>query len=230
MRALLFGLGVAMTMLGAPLAQAQNAKAQAATFYTVTYLEVGLGAAKQAVGALKTYRDAGRKDAGNVRFELLQRIDRRNQFTVLGAWTNRQAYEAHAAGAGTKQMHDALRPRMIAPPDTRQHNALTVAAARGGGRAAIFAVTHVDVIPPQKDNAVAALNALVGDSRKQDGNLRYDIWQQTNRANHFTSVAGWKSRHAFDAHQSSAAAKDFRTQLATMTGALYDERLYRAVK
>jgi quinol monooxygenase YgiN len=225
MRWLLCGLGLAMTMLGGSAAQAQDA-----AFYTVTYIEVGPAAAKDAMAALKTYRDAGRREAGNVRFDLLQRIDRSNQFTVLGAWKDQAAFDAHASGAATTQMHDTLRPLMIAPPDTRQHNALAVAAAQDGGRGSVFAVTHVDVIPPQKDHAVAALNQLVGESRKQDGSLRYDIWQQTNRPNHFTSVSSWKSRKAFDAHQVTTAAKDFRAQLATMTGALYDERLYHVVK
>lgn len=225
MRAFLFGLGLVIAVLGAGAAQAADA-----TFFTITYLEVGSDAAKEAVGALKTYRDAGRKDAGNLRFDLLQRIDRNNQFTVLGAWTDQKAYEAHAAGAALKQMHDTLRPLAIAPPDTRQHNALTVAAAQDAGRNAIFAVTHVDVIPPQKDSAIAALKQLVGENRKADGNLRYDIWQQNNRPNHFTSVASWKSRKAFDAQQAATPAKDFRAALGSMTGALYDERLYRAVK
>jgi quinol monooxygenase YgiN len=52
---------------------------------------------------------------------------------------------------------------------------------------------------------------------------------QTNRPNHFTVVECWKDRKAFDAHVAAKATTDFRNKLATMTGALYDERLYKAV-
>jgi quinol monooxygenase YgiN len=225
MRAFLLGLGCLIATLGAAAAQPQTT-----TFYTVTYLEVGPAAAGRALAPLKSYRDAGRKDAGNVGLTLLQRIDRTSQFVVRCAWTDQKAYETHAAGDAAKRMHEALRPLSIAPPDTRQHSALTVAPERSDSRGAVFAITHVDVIPTQKDNAIAALKTLVDVARKQSGNLRYDIWQQTNRPNHFSSVAAWANRRAFDLHQSSAPAKDFRAKLAGMTGALYDERLYRVVK
>ena len=47
-----------------------------ATFYTVTYVEVGADAARQAASLLKTYVTAGRKDDGNVSLEVLKGIDR----------------------------------------------------------------------------------------------------------------------------------------------------------
>jgi hypothetical protein len=40
-------------------------------------------------------------------------------------------------------------------------------------------------------------------------------------------VEGWADREAFDAHVAAPETKDFRAHLAEMTGALYDERLYR---
>ena len=68
---------------------------------------------------------------------------------------------------------------------------------------------------------------LAADSRRHEGNLRLDVWQQTNRPNHFTVVESWADREAFDAHGAAPETKDFRAHLADMTGALYDERLYR---
>ena len=75
--------GLAVTMAGAPAALAQDA-----TFYTVTYVEVGPVLAKLGAATLKTYRDVAKKDAGVVSLEVLQRIDRPNQFIVLGAWVS----------------------------------------------------------------------------------------------------------------------------------------------
>jgi len=101
--------------------------------------------------------------------------------------------------------------------------------AAGPARGAIFVVTHVDVPPPKKDECIAALKTLVADSRKEPGSVRYDIFQQGNRPNHFSVVEIWKNQSAYDAHIIAAHTKKFRDQLTPMSGALYDERLYRAI-
>jgi quinol monooxygenase YgiN len=213
----------------AMMAQASPAAAQATNFYTVTYVEVVPASAGQAANLLKTYRDAGRKDKGATRLEITQRLDRPNQFTVLGVWTEQKAYEDHVAAAAATALKNAITPLLAAPLDTRQHNALSVGDIKDVRGANVTAVTHVDVIPPQKDNGVAAVKQLSEDSRKHAGNLRFDAWQQTNRPNHFTVVETWTNRGAFDAHFAHQQTKDFRGKLATMTGALYDERLYRTL-
>ena len=128
-----------------------------------------------------------------------------------------------------KALNHKLATTLAAPDDTRQHNGLAVAAQKPG-KDDIYAVTHVDVIPPQRDNGVAAVKQLAEDSRKHAGNFRFDVWQQTNRPNHFTVVEAWNSRGAFDLHSMQKETKEFRTKLGTMTGALYDERLYKALK
>jgi quinol monooxygenase YgiN len=42
-------------------------------------------------------------------------------------------------------------------------------------------------------------------------------------------VEAWRDRDAFDASLTTAAIKDFRQKVAPLEGALYDERLYRAL-
>ena len=213
--------GLAMTMLGS------QALAQNAALYTVTYVEVGPLLAKVGAGALNAYRDDARKDA--ISLEVLQRIDRPNQFVVLGAWSDQKAFDAHQAGPHTKKLNDKLATMLAAPNDTRQHNALSVAPAQPA-KDSIFAVTHVDVIPPEKDNGANALEQLADGSRRQTGNLTFDVWRQTNRPNHFTVVESWNSRGAFDLHQMQKEAREFRMKLGPMSGALYDERLYKVLK
>ena len=220
-----FAMIATMTVAGTPAALAQTA-----TFYTVTYVEVGPVLAKVGASALKTYREGARKDTGAVSLEVLQRIDRPNQFVVLGSWTNQMAFDAHAAGDHVKKLNEKLATTLAAPNDTRQHNGLAVAPAKSGGKDPIYAVTHVDVIPPQKDNGVAAVKQLAEDSRKHANNLSFDVWQQTNRPNHFTVVESWGNRGSFDLHEMQKETREFRTKLATMTGALYDERLYKMLK
>ena len=57
-----------------------------------------------------------------------------------------------------------------------------------------------------------------------------EVVQQTNRPNHFTVVEIWKDAKAVAAHSMAAGTRRFRDALATATGALYDERKYRAVE
>jgi quinol monooxygenase YgiN len=214
--------GVAVTMLSQPAALAQTA-----TFFTATYVEVGPRMTRSAAPILRAYRAAGAKEAAA--FEVVQRIDRPNQFVVLGAWADQKAYESHAAGDAAKAMNDRLARMLAAPNDTRQHNGLAIAPGKTDRRT-VFAVTHVDVIPPQKDNGVNAVRLLAEESRKHAGNQRFDVWQQTNRPNHFTVVEAWGSRGAFDVHGVQPQTVEFRNKLAAMTGALYDERLYRLLR
>jgi quinol monooxygenase YgiN len=217
----LFALaGFIMTALVAP-AQAQNA-----TLYTVTYVEVGPILATPGAAALKSYRDAAHKDARSL--EVFQRIDRRNQFVVLGAWADQKAYDAHSASETVKKLNEKLATMLAAPTDTRQHNALSVAPATPA-KDPVFAITHVDVIPPEKDNGANALEQLADTSRRHSGSLQFDVWRQTNRPNHFTVVEAWANRGAFDVHQMQKETREFRMKLGPMTGALYDERLYKAL-
>lgn len=186
-------------------------------------------AAAEGAASLRQYRDASCNDDGAVRFEVLQRLDRPNQFTVLAAWQNQDAFEAHTGTAHVAHLNQELAPLLAAPNDTRQHQGLAVGAAQVARAARITGVTHVDVVPQYKDDGAAALQQLAADSRKHAGNLRFDVWRQTNRPNHLTVVETWSSRRAFDAHGMAAQTKEFRTKLAIMTGALYDERLYRTL-
>ena len=99
------------------------------------------------------------------------------------------------------------------------------AAAKG----AVYVVSHVDVPPPKKDDVIAALNPLADASRKDAGNQRFEVVQQTSRPNHFTVVEAWKSKKAYDSARAADPQKKFRDALGPMLGALYDERLYQSV-
>src|SRR4051812_42962081 len=119
--------GLAMT-LAAPSA----ALAQEPTFYTVSYVEVGPLLAKVGSSALLTYRNTSRKEPGAVHLEVYQRIDRPNQFTVLGAWTDQKVFETHVAGDNNKKLNEKLPPLLPPPIDPRQHTALTSAPHKSG--------------------------------------------------------------------------------------------------
>jgi quinol monooxygenase YgiN len=222
-----------MLIVAAALAVAPAAVAQApaeGTVYAVTYIEVVPSAQGEAAGLLRQVAAASRKEAGNQRYDVLQRIDRDNQFVILEAWSDQEAAEAHTGGGVLKQFRDKLKPLQAAFYDERP--SIGIAAARSPASAvegAIYVVTHVDVAPPRKDDCIALLKTLAEDTRKEPNAERFEAWQQNNRTNHFTVTEIWKNRAAFDAHIAAASTKDFREKLGPMSGALYDERLYKSL-
>ncbi|HXJ50730.1 MAG TPA: antibiotic biosynthesis monooxygenase [Burkholderiales bacterium] len=216
----------ALAQAPAPASPPPPVPADVSPLYVVTYVELRPNAASEGAVILKSWRDAQRKAEGNLRAEVVHHSTRPGQFVVLAAWQNKAAFDGHAAaGQGYRDKLAALRN---SPADDRFHNGLSVGKLEPA-RGALVVVTHVDVIPPQRENAVVALKALGEANRAAQGNVRYEIVQQTNRPNHFTVVETWRSRQAFDANSMSAHQREFRDKLAQMTGALYDERLYESI-
>jgi quinol monooxygenase YgiN len=231
MRSLLLTLAVplaAMAFAAIP-AQAQNAPQDAT--YVITYIEVAPSSAGKAADLLKQYADASRKEAGSVRFDALRRIDRTNHFAIVETWKDDKSLKDHTAAAGLKKFRDGIAPMLSAAYDERPHGGLAAATPNPKIAAgAIYAVTHVDIIPPKKDEGIAAAKELAEPSRKESGNLRYDVLQQTSRPNHMTLVETWTDMKAVEAHEVSSMMKKYREGLTPMSGSLYDQRLYRVVK
>ena len=73
------------------------------------------------------------------------------------------------------------------------------------------------------------LKDLAEASRKEPGNVRFDVVQHTMRANHFTVVEVWRDTKALDAHVAAAHTKQYRDTLQPMTGSPLDERVYKSV-
>jgi quinol monooxygenase YgiN len=222
-----------MLIAAAAMAVAPAAVAQApaeGTAYVVTYIEVVPSAKGEAAGLLKQVATASRKEGGNQRYDILQRIDRDNQFVILEAWTDQKAAEAHAGGSAMKEFKDKLKPLQASFYDERPSIGVAVAPAPASvDKDAIYAVTHVDVIPPSKDDCMVMLKKLAEDTRKEPNAERFEAWVQNNRANHFTVTEIWKNRAAHDAHIATASTREFREKLGPMSGALYDERLYKSL-
>jgi quinol monooxygenase YgiN len=198
-------------------------------FFDVTYFELAEPSLEQGAGLLREYSNAVRGGGRDVQVEVMRRIERLNQFIVLVGAASEAPLEDYRTADPFVRLNEQLAPALAAPPDTRQHHSLTIAPATNGGPNSITAVTHVDVVPQHKDDAVVALEGLARGSRRHAGNVRFDVWQQLNRPNHFTVVETWSGRRSFITHAAADETRAFRAQLAPMTGALYDERLYRAL-
>jgi quinol monooxygenase YgiN len=220
-----------LAMFLLPIASMQTAYAQDNAVYVVSYIDVAPAARGMATSLLRQLASASRKDEGNMRFDILQRTAPSNQFAIVAIWKDQRAYDAHLAASRTKEFREKIKPHLISAIDDRVHTGMEIAATPAGknGRGAIVVVTHVDVPPPKKDECIAALKTLVADSRKDPGSVRFDVFQQGNRPNHFSVVEIWKSQSAYEAHITAVSTKKFRDQLTPMSGALYDERLYKAI-
>jgi quinol monooxygenase YgiN len=214
--------------IAAPAARAQAPTAPpAGARYVVSYIEVSPTAAVEGTRLVRQFRDASRAERGNLRAEALQRIGQSQQFVLVYVWADQDAADAHATAAGSVQFRDKLKAIENAPIDERVHSPLAVGTlTAGANRSVVAVVTHVDVVPPQRESASAMIKQLADDSRKDEDNLRFEALTQTSRQNHFTLVETWRNRRAADAHAMAAHTRAFRDKLLPVSGSLYDQRFY----
>lgn len=215
----------------APVARADDAN----TAYVVTYFETVPTYTGQVRNLLREHVRASRKQPGHLRLEILQRIGQPDQFVILEAWQNKDAAAAHGGAAHTKAFRDKLEPLLRGPYDERPHTSLSVGPSRvappsGDTRSyVIYVVTHVDIVPTEKDTGVALVKRLTASGRKDAGNLRFDALTQNSRPNHMTVVETWASKKSLEEHGTMGHKKQFREKLMPLSGSLYDERLYRII-
>jgi len=92
--------------------------------------------------------------------------------------------------------------------------------------AAFYAVSYVEALPSSK--AIAALTQYREASRKDDGCIRIDLFEQVGRTGHFAVVEAWRDQKAFDA-RSTAVPKALRDALEPIRVSDYDQRPYKTL-
>jgi quinol monooxygenase YgiN len=221
---LVAGAAVLMALAG------DAAYAQSGAVYAVIYVEVMPNAINSGTALLRHYRDASRKEDGNLRSDALQEIARPNRFAIVEIWKDKAVSEAHDKAASSAELAEKLKTIGNAPFDRRLANGLYVGSSDGASQSkAVYVLTHVDVIPQNKDGCMALLNAMSIDTLKDPGNINYMVLQQADRSNHFAVFEVWANRKALDGHAEAAHTRAFREKLSPMAGALYDERFYKAL-
>ena len=196
------------------------------TLYVVSYVEAAPASQGRVAALLKQLADASRKE-GPLRYEVLQGTTQPNQFVILEVWKNQQALDAHAAAAETRQFREQVAPLLLAPIDPRLCVATTVAPLREG-RGAVYVVTHIDVGPGAgRENAARYIQEFAEQSRKEAGNLRFDVGHQRDKTNHFTAIEVWADQKSDNDHELAAHTRTFRAQIGPLLGALYDQRSYK---
>ena len=198
------------------------------TVSVATYIDVQPASAQQGAALVEQYREATRAEKGNLAVDVIREMGRQSRLVVLEIWNDSSSFDSHEKAPKTLEFRTKIKAIQNSPYDQRVHKDLSIdpkswSDIRGG----LSVVTHVDVPPQQREAAQALLKALAEESRKDEGNLRYDVFQESPaRTNHFTVFAVWKDRKSFDLHEMKPHTRQFRESIAPMLGAPYDERLY----
>jgi quinol monooxygenase YgiN len=225
---------VAMTLaltIGATIAAA-DARAQDGSVYAVTYLDVAANSVGRGMDLLATYREASRRETGNLEFTVLQEMGRRNRFAIIEGWRDKAAFETHEMGNGKTGFMETLNLIRNSPPDRHVLQTFAVGAVQAEPvKGALYMVEHVDFMPTFGAAAPALVKAIAESTQKEPSLVRYDIYQQpAPRTNHYEVVAAWPNRAAFDAHEAAAYTRQFRsTTVMPGRANLYDQRVYRAL-
>src|SRR5215469_4146458 len=200
------------------------------TAYSVAYVDILPASRTAAIAAIKQYRDASRKDDGFQRIEFFEQVGRPAHFCIIETWANNKDLETHAASSNAKDFRTKIDSMRLSDYDQRPYKTLSLSTARNDGSSRdTFVITHVD-IGGQGTNAADLLRKLADASRKEEGNLRFDVLQHAMRANHFTVIEEWHTAKAIETHAAATHTKEYRNSLGPIAGSPLDERLYKVVE
>jgi quinol monooxygenase YgiN len=101
-----------------------SAVVPASAVYGVMHVDTTPTPTSNAVMLLQQLAEVGRKEDGNLRFDVVQHLTRTNHFTVIELWRDRRSADAHALAANTKKFRDDLLPILGSPYDDRFYKAV----------------------------------------------------------------------------------------------------------
>jgi quinol monooxygenase YgiN len=198
------------------------------TFYSVTYFEVmpANPARSAAVAALKAYGTAVRAQNGFGNIESFEQIGRPGHYLLFEMWQDATAFNQRDF-AMQKRFRDALQAIRISDIDSRPYKELNVRSPGITNNQTVYVITHVDSSPSPLTTMI--LQRLTDGSRREAGNLRFDIYQHTMRANHFTIIEAWRNQRALDEHVIAPHTRQYRDEFGPLAGSPLDERLFQEV-
>ena len=94
---------------------------------------------------------------------------------------------------------------------------------------ASYAVTYVELKIDRAAEGARALRDYAAQTRKETGNLAFELFQESARPNRFAILEAWNSRAALDGHYRDAATAKLLSQLSPLRGAPDDRRMYDAL-
>jgi quinol monooxygenase YgiN len=115
---------IGLALIQSACAQKTTSADASKNVYIVTHIDVMPNFSDGAGKAIQKYAADSRKDKGAVSIEGLVQDGRPNHFTIVEVWQSREAFEAHAGLAHSREFRDALHPMLGAPFDERLHAAM----------------------------------------------------------------------------------------------------------
>jgi quinol monooxygenase YgiN len=100
-------------------------------------------------------------------------------------------------------------------------------AAQAPTDTTFFTVSYVDIAPASKPAAVTAFKQYRDASRKDEGFVRYEFFEQVGRPGHFCLIETWSNQKGFDTHSNASHTKEFRSKLDPIRLSDYDTRPYK---
>src|SRR3989442_14524165 len=89
---------------------------------------------------------------------------------------------------------------------------------------AFYAVSYVQVMPSSKAAAVAALKQYREASRKDEGYVNIELFEQIGPQGHLAILETWNDQKALDAHAAAAHTKQLLSKLEPIRLTEYDQR------
>jgi quinol monooxygenase YgiN len=89
-----------------------------------------------------------------------------------------------------------------------------------------YVVSYIEIAPSASEAAHNLLRNLRGGARKEPGNIDFVVFQNTTQPRHFVLLETWQDAKAQENHAAAEPTRQFRSQLAPMLIAPYDERLH----
>ncbi len=99
-----------------------TAAAERRSLYVIAHVDVAPD--PRVAPMLARLAEAGRKEPGNLRFDVVQHTMRANHFTVIERWRDQRALDAHVAAETTLRYRDELQPLTGSPLDERVYQAV----------------------------------------------------------------------------------------------------------
>jgi quinol monooxygenase YgiN len=235
-RFIMIAAAATLILAGAGPLRVAQARADTASTYDLVFMEVMPQDVPKAVALLRTAKDEARQSAGNIGFVSLQRYEIPTQFAMVGVWKDHASLLAYQSAPGTQKFLAALAPLLIAPYDERPHAAVWTEPARdrkvlsSHDKNMVIVLTHIDMFAINKPVGLKLLSALYPPSRKQQGNLAFDVLNQSSRLNHFSLFQAWTDLTAFNDYAEESYVRKFRDAEIKIGGSLYDQRIFQVIQ
>ena len=154
---------------------------------------------------LRSLIEPTRKEAGCLRYELNQEIEKPAAFTFAEKFTNREAFDVHSKSPYVKSLGERS-AELIESRQVRLHRELLPAApqaskihARTDG-AEVIVIAHFTAKPGKEEELSTFLQGLVEPTRREPGCARYELNQDLDDPATFSFVETFVDQQSFEAH------------------------------